>query len=146
MDLLAILSAGCIVRAMSYMLNIAESAIQIEVKNAYMNEKGNTECAHFVQQVTNAPGTTAWTQGTKVLEAKSGTIPRGTAIATFVDGHYPTDSLGKHAAIYLSHDDNGIVVLDQWNAQGMVKQRTIRAHKPEGTRRSNVAEFFYVIE
>jgi hypothetical protein len=102
------------------MLTTKESLIKTEVLNAYQNAKGKTECAYFVS--------------------------RGTAIATFVNGRYPTDDLGKHAAIYLSHDKNGIEVLDQWNAQGMVKKRTIRAHKPEGTRRSNVAEFFYVIE
>jgi hypothetical protein len=134
------------VRNMSYMLTIKESSINTDVLNAYQNAKGKTECAYFVQQVTNAPSTDVWTPGTKVLDAGAGTILRGTAIATFVNGHYPTDDLGKHAAIYLSHDNNGIEVLDQWNAQGMVKKRTIRAHKPEGTRRSNAAEYFYVIE
>ena len=131
---------------MSYLLTVKESEIKIDVKDAYKNASGKTECAYFVQQVTNAPSTTAWKVGKNVLEASPGTIPRGTAIATFVNGQYPNDDLGKHAAIYLSHDKNEIQVLDQWNSQHMVKQRPIRANKPAGTRRSNVAEDFYVIE
>jgi hypothetical protein len=82
-----------------------------------------------------------------VSEAKAGEIPRGTAIATFdADGKYPTDALGKHAAVYLSHAATGILVLDQWNDQKEVKQRTIWFNRPKGTRRSNDADTFYVIE
>ena len=81
----------------------------------------------------------------KVLDAPEGKIDRLTAIATFVDGKYPTDDKGKHAAIYLSHDATGITVLDQWNSQGRVKERKIRSKVPEGTIRSNDANWFYVI-
>jgi hypothetical protein len=82
-----------------------------------------------------------------VSDAKAADIARGTAIATFDDkGKYPSDALGQHAAIYLSHDTNGITVLDQWNSQGEVKERTIRFNRPAGTRRSNDANTFYVID
>lgn len=116
-------------------------------KAKYVNAKGNTECVEFVQQVTGAPQTTTWTKGKKVSEAKMGDITRGTAIATFDSkGKYPSDGLGKHAAIYLSHDAQKIVVLDQWNNQGEVKERPIRFNRPKGTSRSNDGDLFYVIE
>ncbi len=83
----------------------------------------------------------------KVSEAKFGEIARGTAIATFdSNGKYPADSLGKHAAIYLEHTAQRILVLDQWNDQGEVKQRPIWFGRPKGTRRSNDADTFFVIE
>jgi hypothetical protein len=75
-----------------------------------------------------------------------GSIARGAAIATFVGGKYPTDHLGKHAAIYLSHDKNSIQVLDQWNKQGAVKLRSIRFNNLPGTTRSDEGNWFYVIE
>jgi len=111
----------------------------------FQNDKGNTECAVFVQQATGAPQTSQWGEGDQVKGAKPGTMARGTAIATFDDnGKYPTDGLGKHAAVYLSHDDHGITVLDQWNSQGQVLQRVIRfGHKGS---RSNNGDTFYVIK
>jgi hypothetical protein len=110
-----------------------------------VNAKGNTECVVFVQQATDAPDTELWIKGIKVIDAPEGKIERLTAIATFHDGKYPTDDKGKHAAIYLSHDPNGIWVLDQWNSQGCVKKRKIRSKVSEGTIRSNDANWFYVI-
>jgi hypothetical protein len=96
-----------------------------------------------VQQTTDAPGTELWIKGIKVIDAPDGKIER--LIATFVDGKYPTDDKGKHAAIYLSHDPTGIRVSDQWNNQGCVKKRKIRSRVREGTIRSNDASWFYVV-
>lgn len=130
---------------MPYRLNILETAVQGVGK--FKNAQGHTECAEFIRQATNAPGTPAWKQGRKVSDAKLGEILRGTAIATFDDvGRYPTDGLGRHAAIYLYHTQDGIYVLDQWNAQGEVKPRLIHFNKTKGTRRSNDGNTFYVIE
>lgn len=53
---------------------------------------------------------------------------------------------GKHAAIYLRHDAVRMLVLDQWNDQGEVKERPIAFKRPNGTRRSNDGDTFYVIE
>lgn len=40
---------------------------------------------------------------------------QGTAIATFVNGKYPSGSAAhKHAAFYLEQDSNYIYVMDQW--------------------------------
>ena len=130
---------------MAFKLQVAKSDVLGVGK--YKNAKGNTECVEFVRQVTGAPETALWTKGKKVSEATAGEIPEGTAIATFDDeGRYPTDAAGRHAAVYLSHDATGIRVLDQWNNQGEVKERTIRFNRPKGTRRSNDADTFYVVE
>lgn len=113
----------------------------------FVNGKGHTECVEFVRQATGAPQTSMWKPGKKISDAKPGEIPRGTAIATFDSkGKYPTDGLGKHAAIYLDHNAQRILVLDQWNDQGEVKQRPIWFNRHKGTKRSNDADAFYVIE
>lgn len=113
----------------------------------YVNAQGNTECVEFVRQVTGLLPTPHWKPGTKISQATMGSIARGTAIATFVDGKYPTDHLGKHAAIYLSHDKNSIQVLDQWNKQGKVEKRQIRFNNNRsGATRSDEGNWFYVIE
>jgi hypothetical protein len=130
---------------MSYKLKVEESSVF--GKGKFADNKGKTECVVFIQQSTGAPFTSKWIKGALVKSLKEGEIERGTAIATFDDsGKYPTDSLGKHAAIYLSHNDAGITVLDQWNSQGEVKQRLIRFNLPKETKRSNNGDVFYIIE
>lgn len=129
---------------MPYLLKVSEE--EITEKEVYLNAKGNAECVEFVRQTTNAPGTPKWQKGIRVADAKLGQIKRGTAIATFDDkGHYPVDSRGRHAAIYLSHDRFQITVLDQWNSKGKVTRRGIQIGK-KATSRSNDGATFYVIE
>jgi hypothetical protein len=129
---------------MSYRLKVPEASVF--GKRKYLSKNGNTECVAFVQQVTGAPVTTSWKPGKRVADAAPGEIFRGTAIATFVDGHYPTDNLGMHAAIYLSHNADHISVLDQWKSQGEVRPRRIYFHPHGPASRSNDASTFYVIE
>ena len=130
---------------MSYRMKMSEA--EVYGKGNFISVLGNTECVEFVRQVTNVPPTLAWTRGLKISDASVGGIERGTAIATFdQSGHYPNDGNGKHAAIYLEHNADRILVLDQWNDQGEVKQRPIRFGRPAGTKRSNDANTFYVIE
>ncbi len=127
---------------MLYFMKVSEGAVLGPKK--YVNKLGNTECVEFVRQVTGAPNTMIWKRGASVKETAAGKILRGTAIATFNDnGNYPSDALGKHAAIYLGHNAVGIQVLDQWNAQGEVLPRTIRFNNPG--KRSNNGNTFYVI-
>ena len=127
---------------MVYKLNVDDT--KVFDHNQFVNGKGNTECVEFVQQTTDAPETTLWIKGIKVMDAPEGKIEKHTAIATFVEGKYPTDA-DKHAAIYLSHDAAGIWVLDQWNSQASVKKRRIKSKVTAGTLRSNDASCFYVI-
>lgn len=122
-------------------LNVYEDATY------YENEKGNHECVVFIQKTTNIPQTKLWKRGVKVKDTKQGDIAKGTVIATFdEDGSYPTDSLGKHAAIYLRHTNDYIEVYDQWNAQGKVKKRKIKFDKSITTKRSNNGDTFFVVE
>lgn len=128
---------------MPYLMNVNERDVLGPKK--YVNSKGNTECVEFVRQVTGAPHTMLWKRGMGVKDARIGSIPRGTAIATFDDsGKYPVDGQGKHAAIFLGKSAEGIQVLDQWNAQGQVLPRTIRFYHLG--KRSNNGDTFYVIE
>jgi len=130
---------------MSYKLNVAER--DVFGKSKYVSPQGKTECVEFIRQSTGAPQTLVWKRGKKVSDARFGEIPRGTAIATFdANGKYPTDALGKHAAIYIEHNAQRILVLDQWNNQGEVKQRPIWFNRPKSTKRSNDADAFHVIE
>src|SRR5258708_37211834 len=78
------------------------------------------------------------------MGASMGVISKGTVIATMVDGHYPNHAHGNHAAIYLSHDVHGIVVLDQWTGHP-VSRRTIHPHGGHANA-SNDADAFYVLE
>ncbi|MFP8968004.1 BPSL0067 family protein [Pokkaliibacter sp. CJK22405] len=130
---------------MSYVLAVPES--DVFGKGKYQNSRGHTECVEFVRQTTTAPQTPLWKRGKKVSDCRAGEISRGTVIATFdSNGKYPVDEFGKHAAIYLEHNAQRILVLDQWNAQGEVKERAIRFNRPKGTKRSNDADTFYVVE
>jgi len=128
-----------------YLLKVDQNAVY--GKKKYVNEKGNTECVEFIRQTTDAPATTKWVRGRLVRSFKPGELASGTAIATFDSkGKYPTDKLGKHAAIYLRTTDEGIEVLDQWDRQGEVRKRVIRFNRKPGTSRSDDADTFYVIE
>jgi hypothetical protein len=80
-------------------------------------------CVKFVQVAAAAPITTEWRPGAWVRGNKS--IPPGTVIATFEpDGTY-TSKRGNHAAIYVSQDETGIRVYDQWLGQP-VHERVIK--------------------
>lgn len=109
---------------------------------------GDGECVSLVVAVCGLSGRTTktWKPGLKVQGAAQGAIARGTAIATFVEGHYPKDDNGKHAAIYLSHDDDGIQVIDQYNGKNPkpASPRTIGFNTK--TYRSNNGIYYYLIE
>ncbi|MBU4231811.1 MAG: BPSL0067 family protein [Proteobacteria bacterium] len=83
---------------------------------------GDGQCVAFVKEVSGAPQTSLWKEGEKVRDAN---IDTGTAIATFINGVYPSHSHGNHAAIYVSQNAEGLVVWDQWVGHP-VSQRTIR--------------------
>jgi hypothetical protein len=73
---------------------------------------GSKQCVALLLYYAKLPATGAWKQGTPVLGNLS--LPKGTAIATFVNGRYPDHSTGNHAAFYLSQDVGGIWMMDQW--------------------------------
>lgn len=113
------------------------------------------DCVALIKKY--APGlaglhTSAWRAGGRVVDTKN--LPRGTAIATFVDGRYPGLRTGNHAAFYLAPAGAGFYVMDQWRNDPVNKPRVSRRHvhpgllKRDGTPRdpSNAAQVFYVIE
>lgn len=116
----------------------------LENNRNYKNAKGEHQCVELVQGVTNAPRTADWKRGVRVLDVPPGLILVGTVIATFDEnGKYPLTA--RHAAIYLSHNENGIEVCDQWKRQGMAKKRTIRLKKLPA-RNVNDAQYYYLVE
>lgn len=116
---------------------------------SFANAKGETHCVEFIRQTLKAPHTSQWREGAKIQKLPAGTpdpVAPGTAIATFVHGEYPQNgSTGKHAAIYLGQNEEGIQVLDQWKSQGQVLPRTI-PWKPRRAGLSNDASAFSVLE
>ena len=75
---------------------------------------GSKQCVALVQIKAGAPVSTAWREGTAVRGQT--TLARGTAIATFVNGRYPNQAHGNHAALYMGQDATGITVMDQWTS------------------------------
>lgn len=76
---------------------------------------GTTDCVALVKYYAHAPQTAAWRAGENVLDNPN--IVPGTAIATFVKGHYRSNSHANHAAFFLRHGapGNGFWVIDQWD-------------------------------
>ena len=118
------------------------------IGKTYANAQGNTECVEFIRQTLGAPHTSRWHEGTKIRRLSPGEtdpIPPGSAIATFENGTYPQEgNTGKHAAIYLGQDENGIQVLDQWRRQERVLKRTIPWERRHPSR--DVAPAFSAVE
>lgn len=96
----------------------------------YLNSNKEAQCVEFVRKVTCAPATQFWRQGMKV-QGNESKIPRGTAIATFIDGRYPSKKTGNHAAIFLKKTHDGIEVMDQYRSKGKISPRIIRYKSAE---------------
>lgn len=98
-----------------HVLNNAES---LENSDVLKNANGKAECVELIKQKMGAPASSQWQEGTKITRGVD--VAPGTAIATFIDGHYPNNPTGQHAAIYLGQDSRGIKVLEQYkNINGM---------------------------
>ena len=85
---------------------------------------GDGQCVAFVKLASGAPQTNLWKQGPHV---RGSGLAFGTAIATFQGGHYTNNPKQSHAAIYVSQDQHGITVWDQWKGKP-VHERVIRFH------------------
>ncbi|MEO7495473.1 MAG: BPSL0067 family protein [Massilia sp.] len=77
-----------------------------------MDKVGSHHCVALVQYYANLPHTSRWKQGEDVLG--NHTLVLGTAIATFINGRYPSNPHGNHAAFFLRHAPDGFWVIDQW--------------------------------
>lgn len=88
----------------------------------FVNKKvGNGECVDLLKACASTPSTDQWQKGKTVW---GHSIPTGTAIATFKQSKYPNKN-GYHAAIYVSQDEKGVYVWDQWRGKN-VHLRLIR--------------------
>lgn len=122
--------------------------VQLNVDNAYVNPWG-TQCLALVQQAPLFMGTAVplmkdMRRGAKVKDLATSQIKKGTAIATFdEDGKYP--STDRHGAIYISHDANGITVIDQWIGKPYASQRTLKYLGSE-KRRVDDGDYYWIIE
>lgn len=130
---------------------------------------GGGECARLVQHLLPWVGhTSLWRPGENVVDvlASGRQIPEGTAIATFVNGRYPTSG-HRHAALYLGAVTGctadprtrrctllAVSMMDQWNSRpgAAVRKKTIssRPVQPYGKNApwplSDNASVFYIIE
>lgn len=99
------------------------------------------QCVSYVKKVCpSVPNTAHWRKGAQVKDNRS--IAPGTAIATFnASGHYE-----GHAAIYVSQDDVGITVYDQYVTPPSPKAIGPRVLRWGAHGNSNNGNNFYVIE
>ena len=108
---------------------------------------GTGHCVPLVQEATGAPVTSLWVKGPKVKGNSK--IPAGTAIATFDgDGRYANLPTGNHAAIFVSVDTNGIVVVDQWKSKtkpAAPSRRTLKFREGKGSASNDGDQFSVVV-
>jgi hypothetical protein len=100
---------------------------------------GTGECVDMIKALV--PGligvsTQRWKAGTMVSDLPD--LARGTAIATFTKGRFPSANTGQHAAIFVAHSGSGMWVIDQYRALLKVRFRRMevpreRAQRSDGT-------------
>lgn len=74
------------------------------------------QCVSYVRTASGATHSSSWAPGEPVRGNTS--LKPGTAIATFQDGKYHNRIDGRsHGAIYMSQDEGGLYVIDQWKGQ-----------------------------
>jgi hypothetical protein len=87
------------------------------VDDGHGNYKG--ECVSLVKRYAGAPQTSKWKPGKTV---RGSSITAGTVIATFFDGK----TYNGHAAFYVSQDNDGITVVEQYASLSKIQSRKIR--------------------
>jgi hypothetical protein len=102
----------------------------------------------LVRALTGAPNHELWQEGAKLADAirTPDGIAKGTAIATFFGGVYPSNSSGNHAGIFVSAaaDFTSVEVFDQWVGQPP-HFRTLIFNRPGEHSPSDRAEAFSVM-
>ena len=74
---------------------------------------GSKECVALLQHYSSGIGPTGiWTEGEPVYGNIE--IVPGTAIATFVNGRYHSNTTRNHAAYFIEQGVHGFWVMDQW--------------------------------
>jgi hypothetical protein len=99
------------------------------------------QCVSYVKKVCpTLPSTSHWKKGLAVKGNE--TIKAGTVIATFNSA----DKYEGHAAIYVSQNDRGIEVYDQYVTPPNPKSVGPRILKWEGVGNSNNGNNFFVVD
>jgi len=86
---------------------------------------GSHSCVALLQHYAKLPHTSMWKEGDKVLGNRA--LRKGTAIATFVNGRYPSQPSGNHACFFLAHTSDGFWVMDQWKGLTEIIRRPLRS-------------------
>lgn len=108
------------------------------------------QCVKLVEFYTKAPAPASvrWRQGVAVKG--NAQLAKGTAIATFINGVYPSLPSGNHAALYVSQDPQGLWVVDQYFGSGGIHKRHLRFKGKDANGKyvdpSNNGDAFSVIE
>lgn len=112
---------------------------------------GSKQCVALLQHYAKLPQTGIWKEGQTVIGTSL--LAKGTAIATFINGKYPSHTTGNHAAFYISQDAAGIWIMDQWandKTKPKVSKRYIRRKGKSSTGSyidpSNNADAYSVID
>jgi len=103
------------------------------------------QCVSLIKKFTHAPPTSQWKEGARVRGNLA--LRAGTAIATFINGRYPSFATGNHAAFYVGQDASGIWVIDQSTTRQTIEKRKIRFKgNMGGNERVNDGDAYSVIE
>jgi hypothetical protein len=112
---------------------------------------GTKQCVALVQHYAHTPVTAMWKEGPNVLDEV--VLPKGTVIATFVDGKYQSLPSGNHAGLFVSKDAAGLWIMDQWKSDSQkpkVSKRYLRkrgfASNGKPLDPSNNADAYSVVE
>jgi hypothetical protein len=118
---------------------IYPSVLQLDGKKKAMDG----ECAKLIQwymeRIGRPVGTTNyWIDGGPVVtyRGRAGAVKFGTAIATFNKfGRYDGKAHGNHAAFYLSHNKDGLLIMEQYASAPTIQQRRLPylGKNPDGT-------------
>ena len=112
------------------------------------SKKGTGQCAELPQEILGierCPNTWRWKRGARVMDTKG--LTPGTVIATFDsngDYHFVPHEHLAHTALYVSHDDSGLVVVHQHS-----KIPTIQRHRYSTGQQPTLvqsADNYYVVE
>jgi hypothetical protein len=124
---------------------------KIEKNDNVYDEGFGTQCVALVkkapptQSSANPPQTSKWRQGIRVHGAAPTAIAKGTVIATFLKGVYPPAD-PRHAAVYLSHDDKGIQVIDQWVGKPAPSNSRPLLFRGDENLKVDNGDLYYVVE
>lgn len=136
--------------AETYDFHLADDIVALRATlKARKKTYGTGQCPILPQVTFHAPKVKFWIKGP--IAKGNAKIPSGTLIASGFyakSGYYMNKSSGNHAAIYISQDDKGILVADQWDGKEVKTygfERTLPFKGPKSKDTSNHGDHFHVV-